>query len=211
MSNIIDKQGLLAKQGMASPPVLELGCGPRKRIAGSVGIDELDYPDVDIVGDVYDVLQHFPTGSVAEVYGYHFIEHVNDTNKLMLQLSRIVKPEGLVEFVAPHFSSPYFYSDPTHRSHFGLYTFCYFAADSVFRRKVPTYQKKFLFRLECVDLLFKSPRPFYIRFALKKFIGLIFNSSTFMKEFYEENFCYLFPCYEICYRLRRVETHEEMR
>jgi ubiquinone/menaquinone biosynthesis C-methylase UbiE len=131
---------------------------------------------------------------------------VDDINGLMLELFRVLKPDGRAEFVAPHFSNPYFYSDPTHRRYFGLYTFCYFSAGSPFRRTVPAYQKELSFRLERVDLLFKSARPFYVRYALKSLVGKLFNSCYYMKELYEENFCYLFPCYEIRYRLRRIET-----
>jgi hypothetical protein len=29
----------------------------------------------------------------------------------------------------------------------------------------------------------------------------VFNLNTYMKEFYEENFCYWIPCYEIQYEL----------
>lgn len=203
MREIIDKHGLLTDHTLESPLVLELGCGSNKKTPGAIGIDALDYPDVDIVGDVFDVLQRFPADCVDQVYAYHFIEHVEDLNKLMLELHRIVKPDCLIMFVAPHFSNPYFYSDPTHRRFFGLYTFCYYSSVSPFRRKVPTYQRELLFRLERVDLRFKSPPPFYIRYAVKTLVGRLFNSCIFMKELFEENFCYLFPCYEVCYRLRR--------
>lgn len=209
MNNVIDKHGIFERLGSEGPVLMELGCGPRKRNARAIGIDALDFPCVDIVGDVYDVLQRFSAGSVDEVYAYHFIEHVDDINKLMRELSRIMKADGLIEFVAPHFSNPYFYSDPTHRSLFGLYTFCYFSVDSPFQRAVPTYQKDILFRLERADLIFKSSRPFYIRYAMKSLIGKLFNSCSYMKEFYEENLCYLFPCYEIRYRLHRIAAPKE--
>ena len=111
---------------------------------------------------------------------------------------------GLVEFVAPHFSNPYFYSDPTHRSFFGLYTFCYYTGGSPFRREVPTYGYKPEFRIEKVDLVFKSTRPFVVRYSIKRVFGFLFNSCTYMKELYEENFCYLFPCYEVKYVIRRL-------
>ena len=182
---------------------LELGCGNRKRNLEAIGVDVLDYPGVDIVGDVYEVLATFPAKSVDAVYSYHFIEHVPDVPKLIGELGRIVKIGGHVEFVAPHFSNPYFYSDPTHRNHFGLYTFCYFASRSPFARSVPIYNHKLDFEIIKVDLTFKSSRPFVFRYGIKRTIGLIFNSCTFFKEFYEENLCYLFPCYEVCYKLRR--------
>lgn len=206
--NIKDKRGLLVNLPQANPLLLELGCGNRRRNRQAIGIDMLDYPDVDIVGDVYEVLALFPDQSVDAVYSYHFVEHVSDVQALLNQLARITKPGGYVEFVAPHFSNPYFYSDPTHRTFFGLYTFCYLTSNSPFAREVPNYGYKSLFSLEKVDLIFKSSRPFVIRFGIKKLIGFLFNSCNYLKEFYEENLCYLFPCYEVRYLLRRQSAGE---
>lgn len=200
---LIDKKSILTRMGSISHIELELGCGNKKRNRQAIGVDMLDFPDVDIVGDVYEALSSFPDQSVDAVYSYHFVEHVPDVPKLLAELARIVKPSGIVEFVAPHFSNPYFYSDPTHRSFFGLYTFCYYANQSPFAHQVPTYGYKPEFQIVKVDLTFKSPRPFVFRYGFKRLIGSIFNSCNYLKELYEENFCYLFPCYEVRYVLRK--------
>jgi len=131
---------------------------------------------------------------------------VEGVSKLLAELSRVVRVGGVVEFVAPHFSNPYFYSDPTHRSFFGLYTFSYFSINSPLLRKVPTYQEQLWFQLDQVDLIFKSSPPFYFRHAFKKVIGSLFNSCRYMRELYEENFCYFFPCFEVRYKLRRIDA-----
>jgi ubiquinone/menaquinone biosynthesis C-methylase UbiE len=200
---IVDKNNVLDRLEQSTRTVIEMGCGQKKRQTEAIGIDALDFPDVDIVGDIYEILARFPCASVDEVYSYHFVEHVSDVPKLLSELARIVKPDGRVEFVAPHFSNPYFYSDPTHRSFFGLYTFCYYASESPFTRWVPTYGHRAQFKLAAVDLVFKSGRPFYIRHGIKLLIGSFFNSCNYLKELYEENFCYLFPCFEVRYLLRR--------
>lgn len=204
---INDKNNVLDRLESTKYIVIELGCGPRKRHTEAIGIDALDYSCVDIVGDIYEVFAQIPSGSVDEVYSYHFVEHVSDVSKLLTELARIVKSNGYVEFVAPHFSNPYFYSDPTHRNFFGLYTFCYFAYRSPFARHVPTYGYKAEFGIDKVDLIFKSARPFIVRYGIKRFVGSFFNSCNYLKEFYEENFCYLFPCYEVRYILRRQELN----
>jgi len=201
--SVIDRSSILESILKRDVIELELGCGNRKRHNQAVGIDMLDYPDVDIVGDVYEVLALFPCQSVDAVYSYHFVEHVPDVPKLLSELARIVKHNGYVEFVAPHFSNPYFYSDPTHHTFFGLYTFCYYASESPFARHVPTYGYKAEFTIASVDLIFKSARPFIIRYGIKRLIGSFFNSCAYLRELYEENFCYLFPCYEVRYVLRR--------
>jgi len=200
---LVDKTNVLGRLGTLARVELELGCGNAKRNRDALGVDLLDYPDVDIVGDVYEALASFPDGTVDSVFSYHFVEHVEDVPRLLSELARIVKPDGVVEFVAPHFSNPYYYSDPTHRHFFGLYTFCYFAGGSPFRRTVPTYGYEPTFAIARVDLIFKSARPFVVRYGAKKLVGLLFNSCTYLKEWYEENVCYLFPCYEVRYVLRR--------
>ncbi len=203
---IIDKKRViesLQKDG-AEPITLELGCGNCKRIQGSVGVDMLDYDAVDIVGDVYAVLRDMPSESVDAVYSSHFFEHVDDLSKLLDEIARVLVPGGVLEIIVPHFSNPYFYSDYTHRVFYGLYSFSYFATDKIFSRKTPTYQKQLQYELQDVRLGFKSSRSFPLRYGFKKVIlEPIFNLGNWMKEFYEENLCYLFPCYELKFVLRK--------
>lgn len=184
-----------------TPVILELGCGPRKRITKAIGIDSLNYENVDIVGDVFDVLARIPDGSINEIYSYHFFEHIQDLPLLIDEISRTLKQNGSLVVVVPHFSNPYFYSDYTHRTFFGLYSFSYFAIDKIFQRRVPNYKRSPSLELMSVYLNFLSPAPFKFRNKLKKLVGKLINSNNSMKEFYEENLCYLVPCYEIRYRL----------
>lgn len=198
---IIDKKNILNRIKEIEDLTLELGCGNYKRNKDAIGIDVIDHNCVDIVGDVYDVLRKIPNNSVSAVYSYHFFEHVEDLGALMKELTRIIKENGLLVAVTPHFSNPYFYSDCTHKNQFGLYSFSYLSSDSIFARKVPNYNKSHKFDLCKVKLIFKSPQPFYFRWGLKKLFQAIFNLNRYMMEFYEENLCYIFPCYEIRYEM----------
>ena len=92
---VTDKQGRLAAMSAASPSVLELGCGSRRRHAHAITVDALDYPDVDVVGDVYDVLARMPDGSVDAVYSYHFVEHLPDLARFMMTLATASWPSRL--------------------------------------------------------------------------------------------------------------------
>ena len=201
--NIRDKNNVLGNLQSFGNFILELGCGNRKRIKNSIGIDTIDSDCVDIVGDVFDVLNELPNGSVDAVYSHSFFEHIDDTEKLMKELARVIKANGHLEITVPHFSNPYFYSDCTHRRFFGLYTFCYFCEQNIFSRVVPTYEHEIKFKLENVRLIFKSPPPFYLRYGIKKIFQFIFNICRFMQELYEENFSHIFPCYDVTYIMRR--------
>jgi hypothetical protein len=182
---------------------LDLGCGPRK-LDGHVGVDAIDYAGVDIVGDVHDVLARIPDGALSGVHAAHFLEHVENLAPLLDEIARTLATGAALDVVVPHFSNPYFYSDPTHRAHFGLYTFSYYATDQLHRREVPDYCRTEHFTLRSVSLRFKSPRPFYGRYAFKRAVGALVNLTTWTREFYEENLCYLVPCYEVRYVLIRT-------
>jgi SAM-dependent methyltransferase len=183
---------------------LELGCGATKRDPSAIGIDALELPGVDLVGDVFEVLEAFPDASVDAVRSYHFFEHVQALATLVEEIARVLKPGGELLVVTPHFSNPYHYSDYTHVRPFGLYTFAYLARSELFAREVPRYGRTPMFELVDVTLRFKSARPFYVRYALKRALGVLVNLGRWTKEFWEENLCWLLPCYEVAYTLRRL-------
>lgn len=183
---------------------LELGCGDRKRHPDAIGIDLLPNEGVDIVGDIYTVLSRFPDKCISAVYSYHCFEHLDNLDAIMPELGRVMVKEAQLIVVVPHFSNPYYYSDSTHRQPFGMYTFSYFAKDRIFSRQCPKYQRELKFEIKNVKLVFKSPRPFYGRFGLKKIAQAIFNMNFYLKELYEENFCWLIPCYEIRFEMEKI-------
>ena len=159
---------------------------------------------MDVVGDVLDVLRTLDDDSVDEVYSSHLFEHIDDLSALMTELERVLAVGGRLRVVVPHFSNAYFYSDPTHRRPFGLYTFSYYAEDPVLRRRVPTYGHAPRLRLESVRLNFRSSTEFRNRYRLKAALGRFVNSSVWLKEFYEENLVGILPCYELEFELVKV-------
>ena len=57
--------GRLAAASADNPVALELGCGHRRDLPHGIGIDVLDYPGVDVIGDVYDVLAALTTAGLV--------------------------------------------------------------------------------------------------------------------------------------------------
>lgn len=198
----IDKTQAIKRLRDGECDVLELGCGPRKRHADAIGIDRLDCAGVDLVGDVFEVLRSLPDACSRIVHAYHFFEHVDDLPALLEEIARVLIPGGSLDVEVPHFSNPYFYSDPTHSKFFGLYTFSYWAKEKLFRRRVPQYGVAPRFELVDVRLDFDSPFP--IRAVIKRVIGPIFNLTRWLQEFHEENLCYILPCYQLRFSLRRL-------
>jgi hypothetical protein len=175
--------------------VLELGCGQSKK-AGRIGIDILDLNGVDMVGDAVDCLQLFPDRSISEIHSKSFLAHVQDLELVVRETARVLKKDANHYLYVPHFSNPYYYSDYTHRHFMGLYTFYYFVnSEHQLTRKVPSFYTDTRIKISSQKLIFTS--PFIGRWGFKKFLQILFNSSKWMQEFYEENLCYIFPCYAI--------------
>lgn len=200
---LLDKRGLLSRIGTMSSVVLEFGCGPNKARKDAIAIDCLDLECVDVVGDAMEVLNKIPASTVDEITSAHFLEHLLDVRAFLAECSRVLKPGGIFRATVPHFSNPYYYSDITHRIPFGIYTFSYLAHDRVFERKVPAYQERMPLDVISVRLVFGSFSRRRLRHWLKKIPQILVNSCTFAKEVYEENFCYLVPCYEVEFLLKK--------
>lgn len=173
--------------------ILELGCGPQKR-NGRIGIDALDLPGVDIVANLEDGLPFLPDQCVDEIHSHSLLEHIRNFESLMREMVRVLKPRGVVHCFVPHFSNPYFYSDYTHRGFFGYYTFFYFCdAEDQPTRKVPSFYHDIRIKVTSIQLVFDS--PFRGRRTFKRAFGRVINWKQSLQEFYEENLCYIVPCY----------------
>ena len=84
---IVDKVGALAREETLK---LDLGCGPAKRGSDYIGVDAIDGPAVDVVGDVLGVLRALRPESVSEVYSSHLFEHIDELDSLVEELERVL-------------------------------------------------------------------------------------------------------------------------
>ncbi|MHC4150805.1 MAG: methyltransferase domain-containing protein [Planctomycetota bacterium] len=172
--------------------VIELGCGKKKK-DGRITIDKIDLPNVDIVADLEYGLPFLPDNSVDQIYCKSFLEHIQNFETLMREIVRVLKKDGKAFVFVPHFSNPYYYSDFTHRRHFGLYTFFYFVELHLqLKRKVPNFYTDIRINILTIRLVFRS--PFWIARKLKKLFGFVINAHRSIMEFYEQHLCYIFPC-----------------
>lgn len=202
-SRIEDPTGALRLASAAHPIDIDLGCGEFNKPPGAIGIDILAGPHVDVVADAFDAVAALPDASVANAYSHHFFEHLDDPIAMFLALGRVVRPGGRVHVTVPHFTNPYYYSDPTHKSFFGLYTLSYLAEDNRFRRRVPSYFGNPDFVIEDAQLVFKAIRPYYLSYAANKVVGKIVNARPRNQEYYEGRLSNLWSCYEVRWVLRR--------
>lgn len=175
--------------------VLELGCGATKK-EGRITIDKVDLPNVDIMADIENGLPFLPDNCVDEIHCRSVLEHIENFEGLMKEIVRVLKSSGKAYIFVPHFSNPYYYSDPTHKRFFGLYTFYYFVdKEHQLKRKVPDFYADTRILILSQRLKFRS--IYSILNPSKKLVGWFFNLHPALQAYYEENLCYIFPCHGI--------------
>ena len=203
----------VADRAIAEGLRINLGCG-NKRVAGFIGVDIGDAEAVDVRMDVLSYLRSLQDGSVQEVYSRHFLEHVEPQalRPLLLEIDRVLRPGGRVRFIVPHFSNPYFYSDPTHRTFFGVHTFSYLCELSCLNRHVPNYAA--IPRWSLVDVRagfepYARPRLLGIRVPmLSGLLKRVVNVHTLGLELFERYLCGLWSIYEVDFRIEKARTSQ---
>lgn len=113
--------------------IIDLGCGKRK-VKGSIGVDRVKLPTVDIAHDLTKFPYPFEDGSVDKIYCRHVLEHFDaDTRiKALEEIYRMLKVSGQVEIRVPHVFSISAFRDPTHKSFFTFDTMRYFTTGNFF-------------------------------------------------------------------------------
>ena len=104
---------------------LHLGCGKRKR-PGSIGVDIFPGSDADVLCDLNRFPYPFADNSFDEIIAEHVLEHLDNLIGVVEELHRIARPGARLHVEVPHFSSVFYYQDPTHRHAFTSRTFDYF-------------------------------------------------------------------------------------
>ena len=100
---------------------IDLGCGKSPH-NGCYAVDKIKMDGVDVVADLNKPFNLFPDNCCDYIYSRHAFEHISEFLPLMHEIHRILKPNGVLEVLVPHFSNVYGFSDPTHVRFFGLYS-----------------------------------------------------------------------------------------
>jgi SAM-dependent methyltransferase len=77
----------------------------------------------DIIHNLDDLPLPFPGDYFDEIILSHVLEHINNIYPLIEDFHRILKPNGDVTITVPHYTSPSFWQDPSHKTHFNSYSF----------------------------------------------------------------------------------------
>ena len=106
---------------------INLGSGGRP-LDGYVNVDvNKNASRVDVVWDLDKYPWPFEDGTVDEVFMDQCLEHLDDHNRAMKEIYRILKTGGIARISVPHFTWQFAFHDPTHKHFYGYNTFFYYA------------------------------------------------------------------------------------
>ena len=128
--------------------ILDLGCGTSK-VNGAIGVDRVALDGVDAVVDLAHTPYPFQPETFDEIYLNDIIEHLPDIIKVMEEIYRIIKPNGLVHIRVVNWNHRYASMDPTHLHYFTENSFDFFG-----KRKGRSYYTDIRFDVLDIEYIF---------------------------------------------------------
>lgn len=182
--------------------ILDVGCGASK-IPSAIGIDQFPLPGVDVVHNLNILPWPFGSEIFDMIIFSHSISHLADLPAVILECHRLLKRGGVIEIIAPHYTSDNFNTDPTHRIHMGIRSMNYFVRNVKFGYSyIPDNCQ---FELVASVISFReAPASWRAKIKLNplRIIGVELLVNKFPR-IYEKYFCWIFPASEVLFILRK--------
>lgn len=173
--------------------VLDLGCGNLK-IPGAIGVDSVKIPGVDVVHDLNKFPYPFESSSADVIYANQVLEHLTPPlDKIVEELCRICKPDGVIKIEVPHALSAGAFSDPTHVKFFTYFTFDYFGNNQqsyYSNTKIKIIKRRFKYKSGRISSILLKP----VEFAINLF-----------PKVYSNFFAFILPVTTICFEIQPVK------
>ncbi|MFH1451642.1 MAG: methyltransferase domain-containing protein [archaeon] len=176
---------------------LNVGCG-RDIMNGYVNLDFVKLPGVNVVHDLRKFPWPFKENEFDKIFISHYLEHVDDFERTLIELKRISKNGAIITIRVPHFSCGVTYRDPTHKVFYSYFSFDYYTKNP--KRKT-TYDK--FDELNFVKILDRQLNFTRLSFT---FLNKIFNPLINLNPaIYERFFCWILPCSEVLFKMEVIK------
>jgi len=173
---------------------LNLGCGKDIK-EGYVNVDFVKQKGINVVCDLEKFPWPFKDNEFDEVFASHFLEHVKDFERTLLEIKRITKRGAIIRIRVPHFSCGVTYRDPTHKTFFSYFTFNYYEKIN------KNYEKPEALRF----IKIKKKKLNFTRLAFTS-LNYIFNPIINLNpSIYERFLCWVLPCSEVLFILKNIK------
>ena len=171
--------------------ILDIGCNGKKYKGKDgdvvIGLDIQKFPEVDVIHDLEKTPLPFKASTFDIVYANHTLEHIKNIVELVMDVHRILKPNGVFRVIVPHRSNP-FASHFGHVTHWDSSSFDCIGSEDIRAKGFALMEKKI-----------SLASPFR---RLERFVNRYLN-------FYEWRMSGLFPATEVEFKLVKVNGKGE--
>lgn len=164
---------------------LNLWCW-KKIKEGYINCDMLKLEWVDVVHNLDQYPYPFEEGVIEEIFADQVVEHLTDLIKFMEEVHRMLKLWWTIEIRVPYYTSPWSFSDPTHKQFFTYHTFNYFTEDFDYN-----FYTSVRFKIISRELTFP------------KWFGLLWYIFNKCPLFYQKFLPFIIPAWWISYILQK--------
>lgn len=176
--------------------VLDLGCGTRKR-EGVTRVDVNPRVEPDVLHDLDVVPYPFPDDEFDAIYCHDVLEHLSDVPRVMQELYRILRDQGMLYVSGPFPSGSDYVTDPTHRRAFTSRSLDYFIEGTdLFDRYRYSNAR---FELVSCRYRFAQVNDGFIRRYFQRFVQR-------RKQWFERKFMYILQVEGIYFELRALKS-----
>jgi len=166
---------------------LDIGCGSKKT-KGSIGLDIVKHKNVDIVHDLTKFPYPIKDDEFDVVIADNILEHIESNKKffkLMEEIYRILKPNGLFKIYVPYFKGIHVLSTPEHTRFFSISTFDYFDNSKIVKNT--GHLSKFS---NCNFKVMKAKYQLIMagKWKFLNFLSHIYNINPYLTEGFLSNF-----------------------
>jgi len=177
---------------------LDVGCGNLK-VPGAIGVDFHKVEGVDVVHNLNKFPYPFKNQEFDVIYANHVLEHLDaPLDRIIKELLRILKPNGVIKIEVPHALSVGAFADPTHKKFFTIFTFDYFGNNiqSYYNPdvKVKIKKRKFVFKTGRISGFVLKPVEFLINLN---------------PVFYSHFFAFIFPCSTLYFEIQHPDPQKK--
>ncbi len=154
---------------------LNLGSG-RKVKEGWTNVDLTDKHGAEVIHNLENFPYPFKDNEFDYILMDNILEHLEDTIKVMEELSRISKPNAIIRIIVPHCSGYMAFGSVTHKRFFSSGTFDTFEKDN--------WEKYSKVDFEIIEnrLIWLDSRTWFLIRPLKILINKIINIKPFISE-----------------------------
>ena len=185
--------------------ILDIGCG-KEKVPGAIGVDFNTSFSADVIHDLNLFPYPFKDEEFDKIHISNTLFLLENPIKVMEEIFRICKPNGLVVVIQPYFRSSWSYVDPMVKNFATVYSFTFYDPDNPICLRYNYSSARFatekiIFDDHLHGKIFQGGNSRFSPGIIRKFITMLANKYPRM---YEASLSHFFPLDQISFLLRRL-------